>query len=207
MRRASDECAHSACSEERGPRARERRVRRKSRVRCSRLSSVLMLRVVDLLGAEAQVVQSYADDAAQHGQISDPLRGSFPEAHHPGNVRIFGQSAISLGIRSIVEHINDARSAHSGGIIDARFFKSEILAKLSCASLRQVLHVVLAAKVEAAGGAGLDARRFQSLAYAIHAQRALEHFLGRRVELGNIERASADAISATNARSEEHTSE
>src|SRR6202521_4425147 len=180
---------------------------RRQGAKCSRLPSVLILRGLHLLGAEAQVVQSYADDAAQHGEISDPLRGSFPETDHPRNVRIFGQSAIGLGIGSIVQHINDARSAHSGGVIDARFFKSEILAKLSCASLRQVLHVVLAAKVETAGGAGLDARRFQSLAYAIHAQRALEHFLGRRVELGNIERASADAISATNARSEEHTSE
>src|ERR1039458_5616559 len=150
------------------------------------------------LRAVAQVVQGNANHAKEHGEISDPLRGAFPEADHPGNVRLFRQPAIGLGIGYIVQHIDDARSAHARRIIDPRLLEAIVLAKLPGPSFGQILHVVFGAEVQTAGGARLDARWFQSLAHPVHTQRALEHLLGLRIELGNIEGAAADAISAAN---------
>ena len=98
-----------------------------------------------------------------------------------------------------MQHIDDAGSAHACRIVDARLLDSVVLTKLLGASLREVHHVVLGSEVETAGGAGLDASRLQSLAHPVNAQRALEHLLGRGIELGNIERTSADTIAAANA--------
>src|SRR5229473_1735269 len=68
-----------------------------------------------------------------------------------------------------------------------------------CASFRKELHIVLAAEVQATGGARLDARRFQALAHAISAERALENAIGLRVHLRNVERAAGDAVAAADA--------
>src|SRR5208283_1698682 len=152
-----------------------------------------------LLRTKAQVVQCHAQDSAQHGKIPNPLRRAFPEAHDPWNVRIFRQAAISLGIGDIVKHIDDAGSAHARWIVNSRFLDSIILAKLFGASFCQVAHVLFTAEVEAAGRTRLDASWLQSLAHPVHAQRALEHLFGSRIELGNIERASTYAVSAANA--------
>ena len=53
--------------------------------------------------------------------------------------------------------------------------------------------------MQAAGGTGLDARRFEAYRDAIIAQRAFENLVRGRAELGNVERAARDAIAAADA--------
>ena len=53
--------------------------------------------------------------------------------------------------------------------------------------------------METAGGARLDARRFEPHRHAVIAQRALEDFARRRTEFRNVEWAACHAISATDA--------
>src|SRR6202023_3125428 len=60
--------------------------------------------------------------------------------------------------------------------------------------LRQLLHVVLGAEVQAAGGTGPDARGLEPLADAVHAERALEHLARLRAELRDVEGTAGDAI-------------
>src|SRR5258706_1983667 len=165
---------------------------------CSWLFSLVLLRI-HFLGTIAQVVQRHAQNADQNGEVANPLRGSFPDTDRPRNMRIFRQAAIGLGIGYIVQHVDDAGPIDARRIVDARFLNSIILAELLGAGLRQILHVVFGSKVQAAGGTRLDARRLEPLTYAIDAQRAFEHLLGRGIELRNIERASANAITAANA--------
>src|SRR5207247_1294316 len=127
---------------------------------------------------------------AYHGEIADPLSRAFPETDDPRNARVFGQPTIRLRVGHIVKHIDDAGSANTRRIIDACLLEAIVFAKLLCARLCQVCHVVLRTEMEAAGWAGLDARRFQSLGDTVGAERALEHLLRARVELRDIERAS-----------------
>ncbi len=108
-----------------------------------------MLRGRHLLGTKPQVVQRHADNAAQHDEIPDPLCRPLPETHHPRNVRIFRQPAISFGIGGVVEHIDDG-STHARRIIDTGLFEAEVLAKLGCASLLQIFHVLLGSKMQTA---------------------------------------------------------
>src|SRR5260370_42095326 len=165
---------------------------------CSWLFSLVLLGI-DFLGTVAQIVQRHAENAAEHSEIPDPLRGPFPDADYPRNVWILRQSAVCLGIGYIGEHVDTAGSVDARRIIDAGFFDAVVFAKLLGASLRQVLHVVFGSKMQAAGRAGLNACRFQSLAHPVHTKRALEHLLGGGIEFGNIEWTAADAISAANA--------
>jgi hypothetical protein len=96
----------------------------------SRLASVLIFSSMHFFRAEPEIVQRHADDAAEHGEIANPLRRPLPELHHPRNVRIFRQSAIRFRIGHIVQHIDDAGSAHARRIVDARFLDAVVLAKL-----------------------------------------------------------------------------
>src|SRR5260370_27229762 len=74
-----------------------------------------------------------------------------------------------------------------------------MFAQLLGAPFGKRLHVVLAAEVQAAGGAGLDARWLEPFAHAIRTQRALENTFRLRIQLRDIERASRDAVTATDA--------
>src|SRR6185503_11530606 len=74
-----------------------------------------------------------------------------------------------------------------------------LLAQLVGARLAELLHLVLGAEVQAAGGARLDARRLEPLGDAVRAERALEHLARGGAELRDVERAAGDAIAATDA--------
>src|SRR5712691_5051248 len=55
------------------------------------------------LGSEAQVVHKRAHDAAEDGQIADPLQRVLPELHQPRNVRIARQ-AVEFRGAAVLEH-------------------------------------------------------------------------------------------------------
>src|SRR5260370_7483530 len=74
-----------------------------------------------------------------------------------------------------------------------------MIAKLLRAYFCQELHIVLAAEVQAARRARLDARGFEPFAHAVRAKRALEYAVGLRVHFWNVERASRYAISPADA--------
>src|ERR1700684_3902008 len=94
------------------------------------------------LRAVAQIVQRYAEYAAEHGKIADPFRGTLPEAYDPGNSRIFRQAAVGLGIVDVVQNVDDASSAYAGRIVDSGFFDAEVFAQLFGASFGEIFHVI-----------------------------------------------------------------
>src|SRR5208282_1332928 len=100
------------------------------------------------------------------------------------------------GIGNIVQHVDHARAIHARRIVHPCLLEVEVLAQLPGASLGEILHVVFAAEVQATGGTGFDAGGLEPLAHAVDAERALEHLLGGRIELGNIEGTAAHAVSA-----------
>src|ERR1043165_8255800 len=69
-----------------------------------------------------------------------------------------------------------------------------MFAQLLRARLRKRHHVGLRPELQASGRTRLDARRLQPLADAVRAQRALVDLLRQRVELRDVERASARAV-------------
>src|SRR5947209_322181 len=91
------------------------------------------------------------------------------------------------------------RSAHARRVIHAGVLEAGHIAKLPGAALGKLFHLEFCAEVQTARGARLDAGRLEALADAVHAERALEDFVGLRAELGNVERAAADAVAAPNA--------
>src|ERR1017187_10880437 len=99
----------------------------------------------------------------------------------------------------IVEHVDDVSSADAGRIVNAGAFVRRVLMQLLYALIGQVLHVVLAAEVETAGGTRLDTRRLKAGAYAVRAERAFMDLLGLVVELGNVKRTARHAILASDA--------
>lgn len=111
-------------------------------------------------------------------------------------MRIGGQATVGFGIRGVVKNIDDASAANSRRIVNACFRKIVMIAKLFSASFGKVFHVVLAAEMKTASGTRLDAGRLKSFAHAICAERAFKNSLGFFIELGNVERASGDAVPA-----------
>ena len=78
----------------------------------------------------------------------------------------------------VVQHVHHVRAADARRIVHARVLVRGVLAQLRGALLGEILHVVLAAEVQAAGGTSLDAGRLQPRAHAIRTQRALVNLLG-----------------------------
>src|SRR6476660_618366 len=114
----------------------EERTRRSARpasvwrvpARCSGRSLVALL-----LGAEAEVVEGHADEAADHRQVAEPLQGALPQAHGERHARILGEPAIGFGIGDVVEHVDDAGAADALGIVDTRIGMRGVLAQLRSA--------------------------------------------------------------------------
>src|SRR6202045_892005 len=74
-----------------------------------------------------------------------------------------------------------------------------MLLQLLCAGIGEFAHIVLGAKVQASGGAGLDAGRLQAFGNAVGAQSAFINTLGFFVEFGNVEGAPGNAVAAADA--------
>src|ERR1700682_5423863 len=114
-------------------------------------------------------------------------------------MRVLLQAAVGFRTINIVQHINHIRAADPLGILHARVLVRSVFVQLLYAPLRQVLHVVFAAEVQAAGGTGLDASRLKPRAHAGRTQLAFVDLLGLGVELGYVERAARNAVLAADA--------
>src|SRR4029077_13787618 len=128
-----------------------------------------------------------------------PLQRPLPHLDEERNGWVFGQTTVLLRLVFVVQHINHVRAADAGRIVNAGILVRAVGFELLRALVGQVQHVCLAAKVQAARGAGLDASRFKPRAYAIRAERAFVDFLGFGVEFGDIEWAAGHAILAADA--------
>src|SRR6266851_1004657 len=151
------------------------------------------------LRAESQIVHDEADQSANHRDVAKPLQRTLPELYGPRNMRVLRQPAVEFRLGSVMQHVNHAGATHARRVIYAGIREVEVIAKLFRASFRKELHIVLATEVQASRGTRLDACRFQPFAHAIRAQRALEHAIGLRVHLWNVERASRNAVAAADA--------
>jgi hypothetical protein len=74
-----------------------------------------------------------------------------------------------------------------------------MIAQLCCPLARELQHIFLGSEMQATRWAGFNASWLQSFTDAVGAKRALVDALGNAVQLGNIERASRDAIPAADA--------
>src|SRR6266446_322058 len=110
---------------------------KRSHAKRSQLSAFLFLVILNSLGTKPQIVECYAHNTAQYGEIADPLSRTFPKPDDPGNARIFGQPAIRFRVGGIVQYIDDAGAANTRRIIDACLLEAVVLAKLLCARLCQ----------------------------------------------------------------------
>src|SRR5260370_29234285 len=114
-------------------------------------------------------------------------------------MRILRQSAIIFRLSGVVQYIDYARAADARRVIYAGFREIVVIAELLGASLREELHVVFAAEMQATCGARFDACRLQPFAHAVRTQRAFVNPFGRRIEFRDVEGASADAVAAADA--------
>src|ERR1700722_19858084 len=104
-------------------------------------------------------MKRHAQNAADDGEIAEPLERPLPETHRKRNVRIAGQTAVEFGILGIVQDVNDVSTADAG--------ITGIVAELLGAELSQFLHLVLGAEMQATGGARLDASGFEAFGYPV----------------------------------------
>src|ERR1700686_2411031 len=112
---------------------------------------------------------------------------------------ILRQSAVIFRLGGVVQYVDYARAADARWIVDACFGEIVMITKLLGASLGEELHVVLAAEMQAPCWARFDACRLQPFAHAVGTERALVDALGFRVEFGNVEGATGDAVTAADA--------
>src|SRR5580692_5300277 len=156
-------------------------------------------RLFPLFGSEPEIVHGKTNKSANHCRISKPLQRPLPKLYRPGNTWIGRQATVKFRLGGVMQHIDHACTAHSRGIIDTGIREVVIITKLLRALLREIFHVFLAAKVQAACWARFDARWLEPFAHAVRAQRALEDAIGLRVHLRNIEWAAGYAVAAADA--------
>src|SRR5579859_237786 len=166
-----------------------------SRLRSSRIDVL----VFTGLGSETQIVHEESNQSANHRHIAEPLQRALPYLYGPRNARIGRQTAVKLRLAGVVQHVDHASPADARRIINSCLREIVMFAKLFRALLREVLHVIFAAEMQAACWTRFDARRLQSFAHAVRAQGALEDAVRFRIHLRNIEGTARDAVAAANA--------
>src|SRR6266403_613213 len=139
------------------------------------------------------VMEENADGSEQRKGSEHGFEKPLPHCVSPGDLRIFWQAAVAFGIGRIVEYVDHVRSAYRLGIVHACVLPAEIIAQLFRALLGDEFHVVFGAELETAGRTRLDAGRFETLANAVGAERALVNALGLGIEARNVERTTRHA--------------
>src|SRR5258705_13853966 len=81
----------------------------------------------------------------------------FPDGVAPGDLGILREATVEFGLRGLVQHVDDGGTSDGLGIVNAGSVEAKVVAELGGARFRDELHVVLAAKFQAAGRTGLDA--------------------------------------------------
>src|SRR5579872_807107 len=153
---------------------------------------ILLLRRFGLGPARTDryIVQSHAQKS-EHGECAKHgLEQPLPHRVAQGNDWILRQSPVAFGIGRVVQNIDHMRSANRLRIVYAGVFKSEILAQLFGALFGDELHVIFAAKLQAAGRASFYARGLEALPHAVGAERALVNFLRCGIILWDVVGAS-----------------
>ena len=139
-------------------------------------------------------------EAAEQGEGSEHGFGEpLPPGVAPRDLRILWQAAVALGVGRIVQNVDDVRSANGLRIVDACVLPAEIVPQLFGALFGNELHVVFAAKFQAAGWTSFNAGGLEAFAYAIRAESAFIDALGCGIEARNIEGAPRDAEFAADA--------
>src|SRR5579862_3220271 len=129
---------------------------------------ILLLRRFGLRPARTDryIVQSHAQKS-EHGECAKHgLEQPLPHRVAPGNDGILRQTPVAFGIGGVVQNINHMRSANRLRVVDAGVFESEILAQLLRTLFCDELHVIFAAKFQAASRTSFNASRLQALTYA-----------------------------------------
>src|SRR5579864_587314 len=145
------------------------------------------------------IVQGHAQKS-EHGECAKHrLEQPLPYRVAPRNDGVLRQSSIAFGIGRVMQNINYMRAADRLRIVDARLFKSEVVAQLFGTLFGDKLHVIFTAKLQAAGWASFDASWLQALTHAVGAERTLVNFLCRGIKFRDVVGTSGDAELAANA--------
>src|SRR5437870_11914964 len=137
-----------------------------------------------------------ANDTAKYGQVAQPLERLLPKLDRQRNRRIPGQT-ILLGVIAKSKDGNDAGAANAGRIVHGCLSEPGSL-QLRHALVGRLEHLVLGAELQATGGTRFNAGRLEANRDAVSAERAFVNFLGLSVELGDVKRATSDAVAAAN---------
>src|ERR1700733_7002749 len=115
------------------------------------------------------IVQGHAEKS-EHGECpKHRLEQPLPDGVAPRNDGILRQSSVAFGVGRIVQNINNVSTADRLRIVDAGVFKSEVFPQLFGAFLGDELHVIFAAKLQAAGRASFDASGLKALPHPVGA--------------------------------------
>src|SRR5262245_43916155 len=131
---------------------------RSSKLKRGRRSSILI--IMNPPRAVANVVKERAQNASQQYQVAQPLKGTFPEPHGPGNVWVSRQ-AIGLGPIGVSEDVNHVCLTHTGRIVDTRLLIA-VGAQLLGSPFGFVEQVFATAKAQTVCRTSLDAGRLQT---------------------------------------------
>src|SRR2546422_2426755 len=137
-----------------------------------------------------------ANDTAKHGQAAQPLERLLPELDRQRNCRIPGQTVL-IGVIAKSKNGNDAGAANAGWIVHGCLSEPGSL-QLGHALVGRLEHLVFRAELQATGGARFNAGPLEAKRDAVSSGRAFVNFLGLSVELGDVKRATSDAVAAAN---------
>ncbi len=98
----------------------------------------------------------------------------------------------------MVQHVHYVRTADAIGVVQAGLVETPLL-EVGDAPGGVLLHVLLAAEDDGAGGAGLHAGRLQPDRHAVGTERALVGLLVLLGDARDVERATGDAVAAADA--------
>src|ERR1019366_295321 len=141
-------------------------------------------RALHLLGAEIEVVADGGYECARDRRQGGGAEEVVPET--------------PFGMIRVREDRHAARPAGALRVVE-RGGREATLLELIHAETPQRDHVFLGAEMQAAGRTGFHARRLESHRRTVHAQRALRHLSGLRVELRYVEGAARLAVAAADA--------
>src|SRR5262245_228325 len=154
-------------------------------------------RAARLLGSVLRVVREGAGHGAEDRENAQRPEDPLPELHAPGHVRV-RREPVPLGMIAVGEHGDDRRSVDAAGVVE-RGLREAVGLQLRPARLPEGDHVVLGPELQTAGRAGLDAGGLEADRDPVHAERALGHLPGGRMEPRHVERAAGLAVSAADA--------
>ncbi len=157
-----------------------------------------MFILLDAIRPDTHVVEEPGQHRCAHCQQAQRFADAFPQAHQRTDGRCIRQPGVDLRRVGVMQHVHhmsaaDAFRVVQPGVVEATAFQ------VDDAFGSVLLHVFLAAEDDGAGRAGFHTGRLQPYRHPIRTQGAFVGLVIFLRDARNVERATGDAITATDA--------